>query len=81
MLTLPSQVRLGSVTEPGEAVASLHYKYRGGDSSACILLHESEDDFSSLIPGPEIKVTGDFGNYHYQFYYDGCRIGQVCSAF
>ena len=73
-------MRLGSASDPGEPVASLHYKYRGRESSASILLHDSEDDFSMLVAGPEIKVVGDFGNYHYQFYYDGCRIGQVCGT-
>jgi len=70
-------VTLGAATDPGETVASIHYRYLGRRSHATIFLHETEDDISMLIPGAEISVTGDFDNYHYQFYYGGCRIAQV----
>ena len=68
---------LGAATEPGETVASIHYRFLGSRSYATIFLHETEDDISMLIPGAEIRVTGDFSNYHYQFYYGGWRIAQV----
>ena len=70
-------MRLGALTEPGETVASIHYRYLGSRSYATIFLHETEDDSSILIPGAEIRVTGDFNNYHFQFYYGGRRIAQV----
>ena len=59
-------------------MASIQYRYLGRKSYATIFLHETVDDISMLIPGAEIRVTGDFGNYHYQFYYGGWRIAQVC---
>ena len=71
------QVTLGAATQPGQTVASIHYRYLGRRSHATIFLHETEDDISMLIPGAEIRVTGDFDNYHYQFYYGGSRIAQV----
>ena len=78
MIFIVFQVTLGAATQPGETVASIHYRYLGSRSYATIFLHETEDDISMLLPGAEIRVTGDFNNYHYQFYYGGCRIAQVC---
>ena len=47
---------------------------------ATIVLHEEEDD-STVVAGPEIRVRGDFSSYHYTFHLDtGAKIAQVtCS--
>ena len=43
---------------------------------ATIVLHEEED--STVVAGPEIRVRGDFSSYHYTFHLDtGAKIAQV----
>ena len=54
-------------------------RYAAGDSLATIVLHEEDD--STVVAGPEIRVRGDFSSYHYTFHLDtGDKIAQVtCS--
>ena len=77
------QITLGSNTESGPTVATIHYRYRTRATSgevAIIMIHEYDQENDIMVPGPEIRVRGDFTAYQYTFHLDGVKIAQVLSA-
>ena len=68
---------LGSVQEPGDAVATIHYRFAGKHSAANIYVHDRDEKEDTVVPGPEIRVRGDLGGLQYTFYLDEVRIAQV----
>ena len=74
------QITLGSNVESGPTVATIHYRYRSratGGGMAIIMIHEYDQENDIMVPGPEIRVRGNFTAYQYTFHLDGVKIAQV----